>query len=209
MSPRIVLIALIGLVGLAAVVEDIGWRRISNWTSGGAVAGGLLLHLLQTGWSGFWHSVLGAVLGFGVFLVFYVLGGMGGGDVKLMAGFGALLGNGQILQAALLAAFCGGVMAMVLLAARGARRGWLRLFHLSKPAATAQAGYGQAHGGDRAGEAGAAAASGRQQGHRRSALGRVASLAASGDSLPQKSRESIPYAPAITAGAWLALIAEM
>ena len=35
MSPRVLLIL---TVGVAAVVEDLGWRRISNWTSGGAVA---------------------------------------------------------------------------------------------------------------------------------------------------------------------------
>ena len=35
-----------------------------------------------------------------VFLIFYLLGGMGGGDVKLMAGFGAVLGVRQLLEAA-------------------------------------------------------------------------------------------------------------
>ena len=38
---------------------------------------------------------------------------MGGGDVKLMAAFGALLGPSGILLAALLAAPIGGVMAAV------------------------------------------------------------------------------------------------
>ena len=80
---------LIVITGLAAVIEDLGWRRVSNWTSGGAVAGGLIVHYLQKGWSGAWHSLLGALIGFGVFLVFYLMGGMGGGDVKLMSGFGA------------------------------------------------------------------------------------------------------------------------
>ena len=36
--------------------------------------------------------------GAGVFLIFYLLGGMGGGDVKLMAGFGALLGAKLLLR---------------------------------------------------------------------------------------------------------------
>ena len=38
------------------------------------------------------YALGGTVVGFAVFLIFYLLGGMGGGDVKLMAGFGALLG---------------------------------------------------------------------------------------------------------------------
>jgi len=110
---------LILIVGLAAMIEDLGWRRVSNWTTGGAVAGGLIVHYLMKGWSGAWHSLLGALIGFGVFLVFYLLGGMGGGDVKLMSGFGALLGDGRILPAALLAAAAGGVMALGYLTVRG------------------------------------------------------------------------------------------
>jgi prepilin peptidase CpaA len=50
-------------------------------------------------------------LGFAVFLIFYLLHGMGGGDVKLMAGFGSLLGPGAILCAAWIAAVVGGLMA--------------------------------------------------------------------------------------------------
>ncbi len=51
-------------------------------------------------------------MGFAVFLVFYLLNGMGGGDVKLMAGFGCLVGLGTILCAAWIAAVVGGLMAM-------------------------------------------------------------------------------------------------
>ena len=161
MSARALLIV---IVGLAAVIEDLGWRRISNWTSGGAVAGGLIVNYLQKGWSGAWHSLLGALIGFGVFLVFYLLGGMGGGDVKLMAGFGALLGDGRILPAALLAAASGGVMALGYLAVRGIFRRsriWLGVA-IPEPSPS-----------------------------------------------EAKSGESIPYAPAITMGAWLALVSEM
>src|SRR5262249_330800 len=92
--------------------------------SGLALASGLVVHFLQKGFSGLWHSLLGTLIGFGVFLVFYLLGGMGGGDVKLMAGFGALLGDGKILPAALLAAISGGLMAMGYL---GAKAIWRRL----------------------------------------------------------------------------------
>ena len=155
---------LIVTVGLAAVIEDLGWRRISNWTSGGAVLAGLIVHFMRDGWSGALHSFLGTLIGFGVFLVFYLLGGMGGGDVKLMAGFGALLGDRQILPAALLAAASGGLMALGFLALRPvARRSkvWLGLAAVEPPADAAKCG------------------------------------------------ESIPYAPAITAGAWLALVSEL
>jgi prepilin peptidase CpaA len=115
---------LVVIVGLAAVIQDLGWRRISNWTSAGAVIAGLTVHLTQKGWSGALHSLFDAVIGFSIFLIFYLLGGMGGGDLKLMAGFGALLGDGHILRAALFAAMSGGVMAVIYLAVRAAVRRW-------------------------------------------------------------------------------------
>ena len=46
-----------------------------------------------------------------MFLIFYCLGGMGAGDLKLSAAFGALLGPSGILLAALLAAPIGAMMA--------------------------------------------------------------------------------------------------
>jgi prepilin peptidase CpaA len=161
MTPRVWLII---IVGLAAVIEDLGWRRVSNWTSGGAVVGGLIVNFVQKGWLGAWHSLLGALIGFAVFLGFFLLGGMGGGDVKLMAGFGALLGDAKILPAALLAAASGGVMALGYLAVRAIyRRVKIWLGVTVPPALSSEA----------------------------------------------KSRESIPYAPAITMGALLALVSEM
>lgn len=109
------------VVGCAAMIEDLARRRISNWTCGGAFLGGLLCHLLQKGWAGAFFALLGTLAGFSVFFIFYLLGGMGGGDVKLMAGFGALLGPGQILRAALLTALIGGAMALTYIAFRAAR----------------------------------------------------------------------------------------
>ena len=83
---------LAGGVGIAACIDDLWRRQISNWISGSAFAGGLVLQTVQHGWRGTGWALLGTLSGASVFLVFYLLGGMGGGDVKLMAGFGALLG---------------------------------------------------------------------------------------------------------------------
>ncbi len=99
------------LTGCAASVEDLWRARISNWTSGGAVAGGIFCHVMRNGWVGISNALLGGLIGFSVFLVFYLAGGMGGGDVKLMAGFGTLLGTPAILQAAILAAVLGALLA--------------------------------------------------------------------------------------------------
>jgi prepilin peptidase CpaA len=105
-------------VGLAATVDDLRRRNISNWIVLAALAAGLVYQVSQHGVWGALYSLIGAVAGFAVFLVFYVFGGMGGGDVKLMAGFGALLGASALFEAALWTAGCGGLMALGVLAWR-------------------------------------------------------------------------------------------
>jgi len=109
------------LVGVAAAVDDLARRRVANWIPAAALAGGLGWQVAQHGWWGWLYALGGAAAGFGVFLIFYLLGGMGGGDIKLMAGFGALLGAGRLLEAALWTAGTGGLLAVGVLAYR-----WLR-----------------------------------------------------------------------------------
>jgi len=99
-------------VGLAATAEDLTRRTISNWLPLTALAGGVVCQCLEKGWKGAAAAGAGAASGFGVFLVFYLLGGMGGGDVKLMAGFGALLGFSRLLEAAFWTALVGGLLAV-------------------------------------------------------------------------------------------------
>ncbi len=113
-----------GLVGLSASVEDVARRTISNWIVLAALAAGVGCQIFAKGWIGIGYGLMGAAAGFGVFLIFYVLGGMGGGDVKLMAGFGALLGTGRLLQAAFWTALTGGLLAAGILGFAAARR-WL------------------------------------------------------------------------------------
>ena len=112
------------LVGLAAIVDDLRRRHIANWIPAAALAGGFGWQIGSNGWMGSLYALAGAAAGFSVFLIFYLLGGMGGGDVKLMAGFGALLGTGGILWAALWTAAAGGVLALLAIALKSARRWW-------------------------------------------------------------------------------------
>lgn len=140
------------VVGIAAVTEDLWRRTISNWIPAVALVGGLFCQLTAKGWQGLGHAALGVLSGFGVFLIFYLLGGMGGGDVKLMAGFGALLGAGRLLVAAFWTAVLGGLLAAIVLGV-----GWLMARRKNQPA---------------------------------------------GATAPR----TIPYAPAIVLGVWLALI---
>ena len=52
------------------------------------------------------------VTGLAVFFPFFALGGMGAGDVKLMAAIGAWLGPGMALMTALYGAVAGGILAI-------------------------------------------------------------------------------------------------
>jgi len=113
------------LVGLAATIDDLARRRIANWIPVAALAGGFGWQIGRNGWPGVLYATGGAVVGFAVFLIFYLMGGMGGGDVKLMAGFGALLGTGRLLEAALWTAAVGGILAVSVLGARAIGR-WFR-----------------------------------------------------------------------------------
>jgi prepilin peptidase CpaA len=100
------------LVGLAATIDDLARRRIANWIPAAALAGGLGWQMGQNGWLGALYALGGTAAGFAVFLIFYLLGGMGGGDIKLMAGFGALLGAQQMLWASFYTALAGGLLAL-------------------------------------------------------------------------------------------------
>ncbi len=108
------LVALI--TGLAACGDDLVRRQVSNWICLFAFAAGISCLSASRGWHGLSSSLLGAASGFAVFAVFYWLGGMGGGDIKLMAGMGAIVGVERILAAALWTAACGGLLAAVWLA---------------------------------------------------------------------------------------------
>jgi prepilin peptidase CpaA len=110
------------VVGMAAVIDDLARRHIANWIPAAALAGGFGWQIGLSGWQGALTALAGTATGFAVFLIFYLLGGMGGGDVKLMAGFGALLGTGRLLEAALWTAGIGGIMAVAVLGWKALRR---------------------------------------------------------------------------------------
>jgi len=82
-------------------------------------AAALGMHFFYGGVRGFALALIGAVLGFGVFLFFYALGGMGGGDVKLFATVGAFYGPQLLLIVFVLTGLLGGAVAVLMAAARG------------------------------------------------------------------------------------------
>lgn len=87
-------VPIIGVILLtaAALVWDVRTRRIPNWLNVAGFLAGLVFHSLQGGWAGAWFSLAGFGTGFGILFVLWLIGGGGGGDVKLMGAVGAWLG---------------------------------------------------------------------------------------------------------------------
>ena len=100
-------------------VTDVKSRRIPNFITFPAFLGGLALHLALGGWGQLFLSLAAGVICGLVFLLFYVAGGMGAGDVKLIMAVGCLAGISHIAYILVLTALSGGVMAIVMALARG------------------------------------------------------------------------------------------
>ncbi len=111
------IIALIAL--LVAAVTDIRKGLIYNWLTLPAIVVGLLLSTWQGGWSGLGVSFLGILVGGGVLFMPFCFGVMGGGDVKLMAAIGALLGVEFVSETLLASILIGGLTGFGLMIVRG------------------------------------------------------------------------------------------
>lgn len=109
------LLAVVLLVSLGAGLWDWRVRRIPNWLClSGALAGFVLND---------WRVALGGmVLALVIHLPLFALRATGGGDVKLMAALGALLGWESWLRVFLISAVLGGVVALALVLWRGVGR---------------------------------------------------------------------------------------
>lgn len=102
----------------AAVID--GWKlKVPNWLTFHLVVGGLAFCAWYAGVPGLVWSLQGAALGLGLLLPLYLIGGMGAGDVKLYAGVGAWVGPVVVLQAFVVSAVVGGVMAVAMVAWSG------------------------------------------------------------------------------------------
>lgn len=106
-------------VVLIAAIYDAAMQRIPNWTS-------LLIVLLGLGWNTFFteglgirDSGLGLLAGLLMMMPSYVFGGMGAGDVKLIAAIGSVVGINQVLDVALYSYMAMFVMALLFIVVKG------------------------------------------------------------------------------------------
>lgn len=100
---------------LAALFFDLTRKKIPNFLTFPVMLWGLLAHTITGGAEGFLFSVYGLLLGLAIFFIPFMLGGMGGGDVKLLGAIGAIKGLQFVFYAAVFTAFCGGILAVIYL----------------------------------------------------------------------------------------------
>lgn len=110
-------------VTLTAAVTDVRARRIPNWLTVSGFAAGIVLNTALYGLGGLKASMLGFGLALLIHVPLFALRVTGGGDVKLMAATGAILGPQQWLQLFILASIAGGIHAVALIMFRRAMGG--------------------------------------------------------------------------------------
>jgi prepilin peptidase CpaA len=101
------------IIGAAACITDLHSRRIPNWLTFGATAAAFALHFVNAGQTGAEQAAMGWVTGLFLFMPLFLLGGMGAGDVKLLAAFGAWLGPEAAFWMAIYGSMAGGVLAVL------------------------------------------------------------------------------------------------
>jgi prepilin peptidase CpaA len=126
----------IAVIALGAAASAIDWttRRIPNALTLGAAAAGLAFAAATGGLGPLAWSAAGFGIGLALFLPLFALRAMGGGDVKLLAAFGAWLGPALVCWVAVYGAIAGGVLAVALIVWRGRVRAtivnlWALLAH--------------------------------------------------------------------------------
>lgn len=99
----------------AAFVTDIKTMKIPNLITLSGIGSGIAWHLLSGGWSGGLFALKGAGVGFGLMLVLYLLGAVGGGDVKLFGAIGAWTGSMMTLSIMMYSIFAAGLIGLMIL----------------------------------------------------------------------------------------------
>ncbi|MFD1037349.1 prepilin peptidase [Virgibacillus byunsanensis] len=103
------------IVLVISVITDLKSRKIYNKVIFPALLLAFLLNGILYGWSGLLESFLGFLTGLGILLIPYLMGGMGAGDVKLLALVGAVKGASFVFISAIYMGLIGGVIGLIVL----------------------------------------------------------------------------------------------
>ena len=109
----------VGVVLIVAAWIDGRELRVPNWLTYPMALAGLLFNFAVGGWDGLGEGAFGLVVGLACLMPLYMVGGMGAGDVKLMAGVGAWLGWYITFYAFCVTTIVGAVLAIAMVLYRG------------------------------------------------------------------------------------------
>ena len=107
------------LIFSLAIITDLCKRKIPNVLIVWGLISGLVGQLLLPQGLGFAQWGIGVIIGFICFFPLYSLRAMAAGDVKLMMVVGGFLGFPLVLTAALYSYVAGGIMAIIIVLAKG------------------------------------------------------------------------------------------
>ena len=100
---------------LTAGITDFRSRKIPNWLTYPAIPVAILLHWIIAGPHAALLSLGGAAIGLVILLPFVLLGGLGGGDWKLVGGLGAFFEPRRLVPVLILTLMINGIMALALI----------------------------------------------------------------------------------------------
>ncbi|MFC4799981.1 prepilin peptidase [Neobacillus sp. GCM10023253] len=103
------------IILLISLYTDVKNRKILNIITLPSILIGFIYHFATQGFEGFLFSGKGFLTGLGLLIIPYLLGGMGAGDVKLLAAIGALMGTSFVFYSFIYIGLIGGLIALVLL----------------------------------------------------------------------------------------------
>lgn len=120
---------LVSFVLIEAAIIDGRSLRVPNWLTFHFLIGGLVFAFFRGGSPLLLSSLAGAGVGLLTLLPLYAIGGMGAGDVKLMAGLGAWIGPWLTAAAFACSALAGALIAVAMIVYSGALWRHLAMLH--------------------------------------------------------------------------------
>lgn len=106
------------LILTTSIITDLRSRKILNVVTLPAIIIALIYHSITAGFAGFAFSGLGFLAGLGLLFIPFIMGGIGAGDVKLLAAIGAWKGTLFVLYTGIYAGIIGGLIAILILLKR-------------------------------------------------------------------------------------------
>lgn len=100
---------------IISFVTDIKSMKIPNKITVPAMCLGVFVQFLVDGYTGIWRALEGGGIGFGIMLILYMCGAVGGGDVKLFGAIGTWVGTYLTLTTMMYSIFVAGLIGIVIL----------------------------------------------------------------------------------------------